>query len=173
MTRIEVQVVVDTAELREWAAKHAASGRAGVAHVLYEAADRYEQRPADPADPAEDPALPLGTLVEVRGSATAPDGIRGPVRSLPNADGIVLVDHVDGGTRYGVHVRNLTPVPAAVPADGEYLVPRAEVVEQLARSLAQLVHGRARAWGHLSGTVRDNLLVQAAACLSMIEGFRR
>ncbi|QDF17495.1 hypothetical protein SEA_PHROSTEDPHLAKE_51 [Gordonia phage PhrostedPhlake] len=41
--RLTVQVAVAPDELREWAGKHADSGHAGVAHVLYEAATRYEK----------------------------------------------------------------------------------------------------------------------------------
>ena len=40
--QIKVQVEVDTASLRYWAQMAAAAGRYGVAHVLYEAAARYE-----------------------------------------------------------------------------------------------------------------------------------
>ncbi|MBJ8342809.1 hypothetical protein JGU71_28355 [Antrihabitans sp. YC3-6] len=44
---LRVQVVVDTDELRHWAGKHADSGHAGVANVLYEAAKRYESGDTD------------------------------------------------------------------------------------------------------------------------------
>ena len=39
---IKVKVDVDTGELRHWAGKHADAGHAGVAHVLYKAAEGVE-----------------------------------------------------------------------------------------------------------------------------------
>lgn len=39
---IRVQVAIDSAELREWAGKHADAGHHGVAHVLYQAAEQAE-----------------------------------------------------------------------------------------------------------------------------------
>lgn len=40
--KIPVTVDIDPAELRDWAMRHASSGHLGVAHVLFEAADRYD-----------------------------------------------------------------------------------------------------------------------------------
>lgn len=48
---IRVQVCVDTDELRHWADRHAVMGQAGVAHVLYEAAHRYEAGVDSTRDP--------------------------------------------------------------------------------------------------------------------------
>lgn len=42
--QIRVQVAVDTDDLRRWAAWHADRGHTGVAHVLYGAAERYEDQ---------------------------------------------------------------------------------------------------------------------------------
>lgn len=40
--QIEVEVAVDTEELRHWAARHSDAGHQGVAHALFDAAHRYE-----------------------------------------------------------------------------------------------------------------------------------
>jgi len=45
--RIQVQVAVDTDELRTWAGKHADAGNHGVAHALYRAAERYDDQIID------------------------------------------------------------------------------------------------------------------------------
>lgn len=41
-TTLSLKVVVDVDELRVWAERHADNGHQGVAHVLYEAIDRFE-----------------------------------------------------------------------------------------------------------------------------------
>jgi hypothetical protein len=67
---IRVQVVVDTDQLRLWAGKHADAGHAGVAHVLYEAANRYETQTV--ASAAELDALPVGTVVRTNWAVPGP-----------------------------------------------------------------------------------------------------
>ena len=42
MSTVKVKVRVDVDELRHWAGKHADAGHAGVAHVLYKAAEGVE-----------------------------------------------------------------------------------------------------------------------------------
>lgn len=57
--------------------------------------------------------------------------------------------------------------------ENPYTVPRSEVVEQVARSLALFKYGPDRTWSGMYAGTRENLLVQANAFLYMIEAFRR